>query len=147
MTPRWMIAAWLALASQVVTAEPVELPQLLANEEFRSAWEKLVREEERLPDWVLNLDGQAFPMIALEAAGRRYLFGKLCQIDDCGQERLLVLIDRDWDRAHALYVRLPEALPEDRAPSRHAYLRWLGDPNAAQRRLLEEQLSLEPDWY
>lgn len=147
MLPRWMTAAWLALASSAVSAEPVELPALLANKEFRDSWQKLVEDEERLPEWVMNLDGQAFPMQALEADGKRYLFGKVCEPQRCAGERLLVLVDWDRDDAHALYVRVPDALPADRAPSRHASLRWLGDPDEKLRQVLQEQLALEPDWY
>lgn len=148
MVPRWMIAAWLALASSAVSAaESVELRTLLANEDFRRSWQRLMQAEERLPEWVINLDGQSFPVRALEADGKRYLFGKLCEPERCSGERLLVLVDWDKDRAHALYVRLPAALPSDRAPSGHATLRWLGEPDEQLQQLLQEQLALEPDWF
>lgn len=148
MLPQWMIAAWLAIASSAVSAaEAVDLRTLLANEEFRRSWQQLMQAEERIPEWIINLDGQSFPMQALEADGKRYLFGKLCEPERCSGERLFVLVDWDKDQAHALYVRLPEAMPADRAPSRHATLRWLGEPDALLQQVLQEQLAQEADWY
>lgn len=148
MLPQWMIAAWLAVASSAVSAaEAVDLRTLLANEEFRRSWQQLMQAEERLPEWIINLDGQSFPMQALEADGKRYLFGKLCEPEHCSGERLFVLVDWDKDQAHALYVRLPEAMPSDRAPSEHATLRWLGEPDALLQQVLQEQLAQEADWY
>jgi hypothetical protein len=44
-------------------------------------------------------------------------------------------------------VQLPDGLPMDKAPSQHATLRWLGDPDAATQQLLQEQLQNDPNWY
>jgi hypothetical protein len=44
-------------------------------------------------------------------------------------------------------VQLPDGLPTDKAPSQHASLRWLGEPDEATQKLLLEQLKSDPNWY
>ena len=138
-----------ALAAQAADRDaefhPAEL--LSSNAQYREAWQELVEDEQRLPDWLLNLSGQSTPMQALEADDERYLVGRVCAADNCFNQHVYVAFEWEDDEAYALYVQVPGGLPEGRAPSEHARLRWLGEPDEDVRQLLEEQLRGEADWY
>ncbi|EIU1680648.1 inhibitor of vertebrate lysozyme family protein [Pseudomonas aeruginosa] len=114
---------------------------------YRKAWQNLVEDESRLPEWVMNLSGTATPMHAVDDQGDKYLVGGLCEKSDCKGQRLLVAFD--WDKSHAygLYVQVPEGLPQDKSPSKHASFRWLGKPEPAVQKILDEQLKADPNWY
>ncbi|MBM7062572.1 inhibitor of vertebrate lysozyme family protein [Pseudomonas sp. UL073] len=122
-----------------------ELPA--SDPKYLRTWQQLVEDEERLPEWIINLSGTATPMQALEEDDEQYLVGELCEAHDCAHQRLYVAFS--WDKAHAyaLYVQLPANLPADKAPSRHASYRWLGEPDAGIKQLLDEQLKADPNWY
>lgn len=137
------------LAAQAADRDTVfHLNELLASDpESRAAWQELVEDEKRLPDWVMNLSGISTPMLALESDDDRFLVGQLCETHNCFNQRLYVAFDWDRDNAYGLYVQVPDNLPQDRAPSEHASLRWLGEPDEEVRRLLEEQLRSDPNWY
>lgn len=138
-----------ALAAQAADHDasfhPGEL--LSSNTEYREAWQDLVKDEERLPDWLINLSGLSTPMQALEADNDRYLVGQVCEAQRCFSQRAYLAFVWEDDDAYALYVQVPEGLPEDRAPSEHATLRWLGDPDEEVRQMLMEQLHSDPNWY
>lgn len=138
-----------ALAAQAADRDATFPPgELLSSDDgYRAAWQELVENEQRLPDWLLNLSGPSTPMQAVESANDRFLVGQLCEAHNCFNQRLYLAFDWDKDNAYALYVQVPENLPEDRAPSEHASLRWLGEPDEEVRRLLEEQLRSDPDWF
>ncbi|MFI8746287.1 inhibitor of vertebrate lysozyme family protein [Pseudomonas sp. NPDC077186] len=138
-----------ALAAQAADRDATFHPgELLSSDDgYRAAWQELVEDEQRLPDWLLNLSGPSTPMQAVESANDRFLVGQLCEAHNCFNQRLYLAFDWDKDNAYALYVQVPENLPEDRAPSEHASLRWLGEPDEEVRRLLEEQLRSDPNWF
>lgn len=121
--------------------------ELLADTEHRQTWQKLVKNEERLPDWIINLSGDSEPTRALQADGEDYLVGRVCEPAHCLQQQVYVAFSWDKDEAYALYVQVPDALPGDKSPSRHATKRWLGEPDDDVRLLLEEQLKASPGWY
>lgn len=118
-----------------------------SNPDYREAWQELIHDEERLPEWVINLSGVATPMKTLEEDGDQYLVGRLCETSNCFNQRLYVAFSWDKDDAYALWVQLPEGLPEDKTPSKHADLRWLGEPDDRIKQLLQEQLKKDPNWY
>jgi len=153
MQPFQSLAAALLLGG-VLVAQAADrdavfhLDELLASDpEARAAWQELVEDEKRLPDWVMNLSGVSTPMQALEGEDERFLVGQLCEPQNCFNQRLYVAFDWDKDGAYALYVQVPAALPQDRAPSEHASLRWLGDPDEEVQQMLTEQLRSDPNWY
>ena len=124
------------------------LNQLLASHpDYREAWTELIDDEERLPDWVINLSGVATPMQTLEEDGDQYLVGQLCETDDCSHQRLYAAFSWDKDDAYALWVQVPTGLPQGKTPSQHADLRWLGEPDEGIKQLLLEQLKKDPNWY
>ena len=85
-------------------------------------------------------------MHASRRPGDKYLVGGLCEKSDCKGQRLLVAFD--WDKSHAygLYVRCPKGRRTSRR-AEHASFRWLGKPEPAVQKILDEQLKADPNWY
>ncbi|MFV3305206.1 Ivy family c-type lysozyme inhibitor [Pseudomonas sp. NY15181] len=77
----------------------------------------------------------------------KYLVGELCEACDCTAQRLYVVFTWDKQKAYALYVKLPEGLPPEQAPSRHARLRRLGEPDDAVKGVLDEELRSDPSGF
>lgn len=137
-----------AAALAADTNAEFRLNELLSSDpEYQQSWQALVEDESRLPEWVMNLNGVAPPMRAIEDDGDNYLMGQLCEAHNCFNQRLYVAFDWGKDDAYALYVQLPDGLPADKSPSAHADVRWLGEPDAAIKKILEEQLKSDPNWY
>ncbi|HEK0909120.1 TPA: inhibitor of vertebrate lysozyme family protein [Pseudomonas putida] len=128
----------------------VRANQLLGSDpEYRQTWQKTIKNEERLPEWVINLSGSsAQQMSAVTEDGDKYLVGPLCESDDkCTYKRLIVAFSWDKDEAYGMLVEVPEGLPSDKSPTRHADYRWLGKPDEGMQKLLQEQLKRDPNWY
>ncbi|MBA1203937.1 hypothetical protein G7009_19635 [Pseudomonas capeferrum] len=148
------VAAALLMGSSMV-AMAANDGQVRANEllgsdpEYRETWQQVVKKEERLPEWVLNLSGSSpQQMSAVTEDGDRYLVGPLCESEGkCINKRLIVAFKWDKDDAYAMLVEVPEGLPKDKAPTRHADYRWLGEPDEGMKALLLEQLKRDPNWY
>lgn len=136
--------AWAANDGQV------SANQLLGSDpEYRETWQDTIKGEERLPDWVINLSGSSpLQMSAVSEDGDKYLVGPLCEAQDkCTYKRLIVAFSWDKDEAYAMLVEVPEGLPADKSPTRHAQYRWLGKPDQGMQALLQEQLKRDPNWY
>ena len=123
--------------------------QLLeADPQYRQAWQHVIRKEERLPEWVMNLSGDSDQMNAVEEDGDKYLVGPLCETQaTCRSERLIVAVSFDKEHAYAMWVQVPAGLPADKSPTRHAEYRFLGKPDDGMQKLLMEQLKKDPNWY
>jgi len=116
--------------------------------EYRQTWAKVVKKEERLPDWVINLSGTSEQMTAVTEDGDPYLVGPLCETaDTCKSKRLIVAFSLDKEDAYAMLVEVPAGLPADKSPTRHATYRYLGKPDEGMQQLLNEQLRKDPNWY
>ncbi|MBD9502565.1 inhibitor of vertebrate lysozyme family protein [Pseudomonas sp. BGr12] len=137
-----------ALAAEADKDAQYRLNELVASDpQYRDTWQSVVKDESRLPDWVMNLSGTATPMQAVDEQGDKYLVGELCEAHNCAAHRLYVAFTWDKDKAYALYVKVPENLPADKSPSKHASFRWLGEPDDSVKRILDDQLKSDPNWY
>ncbi|MDU9400898.1 inhibitor of vertebrate lysozyme family protein [Pseudomonas sp. zfem004] len=128
----------------------VRANQLLGSDpEYQQTWQHTIKGEERLPEWVINLTGSApLQMSAVTEDGEQYLVGPLCEADStCTYKRLIVAFSWDKDTAYGMLVEVPEGLPSDKSPTRHADYRWLGKPDDGMKALLQEQLKRDPNWY
>ncbi|QZI70626.1 inhibitor of vertebrate lysozyme family protein [Pseudomonas protegens] len=124
--------------------------QLLGSDpQFRDTWQRVVHKEERLPEWVMNLSGDAQQqMNAVTEDGDQYLVGPLCETaQSCQNQRLIVAFSFDKKHAYAMLVEVPAGLPADKSPTRHASYRFLGKPDEGMRAMLQEQLRKDPNWY
>ena len=121
---------------------------LNADPQYRETWQDEAKKEERLPEWVINLSGDAEQMNGVEEDGDKYLVGPLCQSQaSCTNERLIVAVSFDKKEAYAMLVEVPAGLPADKSPTRHANYRFLGKPDQGMQDLLMEQLRKDPKWY
>lgn len=152
-TLKGLIVAMLLGSSAMVSAAndgQARVNQLLASStEYRDTWTDVVKSEERLPDWIINLSGTSpEQMTAVEEDGDSYLVGPLCETDkSCASGRLLVAFSMDKEDAYALLVEVPAGLPADKSPTRHATYRFLGKPDEGMQQMLMEQLRKDPNWY
>jgi hypothetical protein len=124
--------------------------QLLGSDpEYRETWTSVIKKEERLPDWVINLSGASEQqMTAVEKDKENYLVGPLCETaETCKSQRLVVAFSLDKDDAYAMLVEVPAGLPSDKSPTRHATYRFLGEPDDGMKAMLQEQLRKDPNWY
>ncbi|HCS46390.1 MAG TPA: hypothetical protein DIW52_26905 [Pseudomonas sp.] len=121
---------------------------LSADPQYRETWQGVVKKEERLPEWVMNLSGAAEQMNAVEEEGDKYLVGQPCESQaTCLNSRLIVAVSFDKKDAYAMLVEVPAGLPADKSPTRHADYRFLGKPDQGKQDLLMEQLKKDPNWY
>ena len=121
---------------------------LSADPQYRETWQGVVKKEERLPEWVMNLSGSAEQMNAVTEDGDAYLVGPLCETaQTCLNKRLIVAVSLDKKDAYAMLVEVPAGLPADKSPTRHADYRFLGQPDVGMQALLKEQLKKDPNWY
>jgi len=122
---------------------------LSSDSQYRETWQGVVKKEERLPEWVMNLSGTSEQqMNAVEEDGDKYLVGPLCETHDtCLNKRLIVAVSFDKKDAYAMLVEVPAGLPADKSPTRHADYRFLGKPDQGMQDLLMEQLKKDPNWY
>ncbi|ANJ59230.1 inhibitor of vertebrate lysozyme family protein [Pseudomonas silesiensis] len=121
---------------------------LSADPQYRETWQDVVEKEERLPDWVMNLSGDAEQMTAVEEDGDQFLVGPLCESQaKCLNNRLIVAVSFDKKHAYAMLVEVPAGLPADKSPTRHATYRFLGKPDQGMQEMLMEQLKKDPNWY
>ena len=148
-----MAAALLLGGSATVMAAndgQARVNELLSSDpQFRETWQGVVHKEERLPEWVMNLSGDAQQqMNAVAEDGDQYLVGPLCETaQTCSSQRLIVAFSFDKQHAYAMLVDVPAALPADKSPTRHADYRFLGKPDEGMQALLKEQLKKDPNWY
>ncbi|WP_285373485.1 inhibitor of vertebrate lysozyme family protein [Pseudomonas sp. lyk4-TYG-107] len=122
---------------------------LSSDPQYRKTWQGVVKHEERLPEWVMNLSGTPDQqMNAVTEDGDKYLVGPLCEsADKCLNHRLIVAFSFDKKDAYAMLVDVPEGLPADKSPTRHATYRFLGKPDEGMQNLLMETLKKDPKWY
>lgn len=122
---------------------------LSSDPQYRETWQGVVKHEERLPEWVMNLSGTPDQqMNAVTEDGDKYLVGPLCESSDkCLNHRLIVAFSFDKKDAYAMLVDVPEGLPADKSPTRHATYRFLGKPDQGMQDLLMETLKKDPKWY
>ena len=87
---------------------------LSADPQYRETWQGVVKKEERLPEWVMNLSGTAEQMNAVEEDGDKYLVGPLCETaDTCLNKRLIVAFSLDKEDAYAMLVEVPAGQAKD----------------------------------
>jgi hypothetical protein len=121
---------------------------LKTDPQYQETWQGVVKKEERLPEWVMNLSGDAEQMNAAEEDGEQYLVGPLCESKaTCPDKRLIVAVSFDKKDAYAMLVEVPAGLPADKSPTRHASYRFIGKPDQGMQDLLMEQLKKDPNWY
>ena len=77
---------------------------VLRQRPYRAAWDKLMKEVQPTPDWLLqfnrNFDGVSGALKSIDVGGRLYRQGFVCKPQDCGDRRFEVMFDGDATHAY-----------------------------------------------
>jgi hypothetical protein len=91
-----LLAASLVI-SPAFAADIGYLFDALAQRPYRAAWDKLMKEVQPTPDWLVqfnrNFDGASGQMISLTVEGKPYELSFVCKPSDCGSRKFAVLFD------------------------------------------------------
>ena len=93
-----------SVAGAAATAEDgAFLFDVLRERPYRAAWDKLMKEVQPTPDWLMqfnrNFDGVSGPLKPVEVGGKPYRLAFVCKPQDCGDRKFEVIFDPD--AAHA----------------------------------------------
>jgi len=96
--------ALLVLAGAAGAAEPTFLFDTLRLRPYRASWEKLMKEVQPTPDWLMqfnrNFDGESGSMIAITIDEKPYQVSFVCKPTDCAGHKFEVLFDAAGDHAY-----------------------------------------------
>ena len=89
------------VAAPALAAEPAFLFDALMLKDYaktyRAAWEKLMKDVQPEPDWLVhfnkNFDGDSGALAPVTVAGKFYLQSFVCKPEDCSGHRFVVLFD------------------------------------------------------
>lgn len=100
-------AAFLAFtlaAATAVAEEPSYLFDALQNRTYRATWEKLMKEVQPTPDWLLqfnkNFDGVASDLKPITINGKAYQMSFVCKPSECAGRRFEVLFEAGGAHAY-----------------------------------------------
>jgi hypothetical protein len=101
-----IVAAILALASAASAAKAADsefLFEVLHKPAFHASWEKLLKDVEPTPDWLLqfkkNYDGVTGELVNETIDGKPYTISFVCEPKDCLGHRFVILFEADGARA------------------------------------------------
>jgi hypothetical protein len=71
---------------------------------YRLAWDKLMKEVQPTPDWLLqfnrNYDGVTGEFKAIDIGGKPFRLSFVCKPEDCGDRKFEVMFDLEGPRAY-----------------------------------------------
>jgi len=77
---------------------------VLRERPYRIAWDKLMKEVQPTPDWLIqfnrNFDGVSGALKSVDVGGRSYRQGFVCKPQDCGDRKFEVMFDADATHAY-----------------------------------------------
>jgi len=92
------------LAPAALGAETAFLFDVLQKPAYRSGWERLMKEVQPTPDWLVqfnkNLDGAAGEIITRTIDGKDYELSFVCKPQDCAAHKFEVLFDATSKKAY-----------------------------------------------
>ena len=106
MTSFRLLAAFAAalVAAPAFAEDPAYLFDALQLRPYRAAWDKLMKEVQPTPDWLVqfnrNFDGASGNMASVTVAGKPYALSFVCKPTDCASRKFTVLFDAG--AAHAV---------------------------------------------
>ena len=98
-----LLAAALVAGSAARAEEPAYLFDALRLWKYKMSWERLMKEVEPTPDWLLHFntfDGAAGEMKPVTVEGRPSMLSYVCKPEDCAGHKFEVLFDSDGARAY-----------------------------------------------
>jgi tetratricopeptide (TPR) repeat protein len=134
------------LAGAAVFAEDKPLTESLIDlvrnkHDFKAAWGTMFKGEYSPPAWVSSLEGNSDPARQITVDGKEYVFGSMCNANDCAGDRIVVLFSGDHKKSWALEVIVPPGLGQDSTdhPLKYGTLRYFGEPDPPMKKLLLAQ--------
>ena len=98
-----IVAAVVASAGAALAADSEFLFEVLHKPAFHASWEKLLKDVEPTPDWLLqfkkNYDGVAGEVVSETIDGKPYEMSFVCKPQDCVGHRFVVLFEAGGERA------------------------------------------------
>ena len=91
------------VGAAAAAADSAYLFDVLRERSYRLAWDKLMKEVQPTPDWLMqfnrNFDGVSGALKTIDVGGKAYRQGFVCKPQDCGDRKFEVMFDAD--AAHA----------------------------------------------
>jgi len=106
MTSHRFVAALAAcfIAAPAFAEDPSFLFDALQARAYRAAWDKLMKEVQPTPDWLVqfnrNFDGDSGNMVPVTVAGKPYALSFVCKPTDCAGHKFIVMFEAGG--AHAI---------------------------------------------
>jgi len=92
------------VAGAAVADDNSYLFDALRGDPYRTAWDKLMKEVQPTPDWLVqfnrNFDGVAGPFTTITIDGKAYLLSFVCKPQDCAGRKFEVLFDFEGENAY-----------------------------------------------
>jgi len=92
------------IVSAVSAQEPVFLFDALRAHSYRASWEKLMKDVQPAPDWLMqfnrNFDGVASQLVPIEIDGKPYELSYVCKPADCASRKFEVLFEAGGAHAY-----------------------------------------------
>jgi len=92
---------------------------------YKKAYEQMLA----YPGWITKAQGVSTPMQTIEAQGKRYTVGIMCEPHNCGNHQMAVAFSADGKQSWGLLANRASA-DED------FNKQWLGEPDTAVQQLL-----------
>lgn len=115
--------ALIVLASNCLAEQ--YLFDLATKAPYKKAYEQMLA----YPGWITKAQGVSTPMQTVEAEGKRYTVGIMCEPHNCANHQMTVAFSADGKRSWGLLANRTTA--DDDFDKQ-----WLGDPDAAVQQLL-----------
>jgi hypothetical protein len=97
-------SALLLVAGAASAAEQVFLFDTLRLRPYHASWEKLVKDVQPTPDWLMqfnrNYDGASGEVTEIEVEGKKYQISYVCKPTDCKGHRFEVIFDEGGEHAY-----------------------------------------------
>jgi Inhibitor of vertebrate lysozyme (Ivy) len=101
---RIVIVALTLLSGAASAEESPYLFDMLAKGPYRISWEKLMKEVQPTPDWLLrfskDFDGVSGQLIQVSIDGKSYRLAFVCEPQRCAQRRFEVMFDESTKKAY-----------------------------------------------
>jgi hypothetical protein len=96
--------ALLVFAGAAGAVEQTFLFDVLRLRLYRASWEKLMKDVQPTPDWLMqfnkNFDGESGEMVAITIDARPYQLSFVCKPTDCAGHKFEVLFDAGGEHAY-----------------------------------------------
>jgi hypothetical protein len=120
-----------------IAAEMKEnLWELLEKPQYKPAWKALMLGHKKLPAWIKDGKGVSSPCDEINAGGKTYIVGDMCEPHNCAGHLFVAVFSKDLKQAWGLRS------VQGYEPGAKSTKEWFGSPSPELKKLLEERLAL-----